>query len=159
LTWEDLKSIQALSSVSAAAPSLRSNATILSEDQNWTTTVYGTTPDYFLVRNWPVSTGTPMTPSDVEGGAKAVILGRPVGARLYGPRGDPVGQTVRIKNIPFRVAGVASVKGQSAQGQDYDDAVFVPSSTFMAKIQGGLQAYINGQIMVAATSSQTVAKA
>src|SRR6185437_15998975 len=70
-----------------------------------------------------------------------------------------VGQSVRIKNVPFTVIGVASVKGQSAQGQDYDDAVFVPCTTFMAKIQGGLQAYINGQIMVAATSSETVEKA
>jgi putative ABC transport system permease protein len=160
LTWDDLKAIQTqLTSVAAAAPSLRSSATVASEDQNWTTTVYGTTPEYFQVRNWPVASGAAMTQSDVEGGAKIVILGRTVVDRLYGTSGDPVGLTVRIKNIPFQVVGVAGTKGQSAQGQDYDDAVFVPSTTFMTKVQGGLQAYINGQIMVAATSPATVAKA
>src|SRR5262249_37685316 len=65
----------------------------------------------------------------------------------------------RIKNVPFQVVGIAAPKGQSAQGQDYDDAVFVPSSTFQAKIQGGLQGYVAGQIMVAATSSGTVPRA
>jgi putative ABC transport system permease protein len=79
--------------------------------------------------------------------------------KLYGASADPVGNSVRIMNIPFQIVGVAATKGQSAQGQDYDDAVFIPSTTYMAKIKGGLQAYINGQIIVAATSSETVAKA
>ncbi len=160
LTWDDLKAIQTqLSSVLAAAPSLRSSATVLTEEQNWTTVVYGTTPEFFQVRNWPVASGVPIQQSDVDRDAKVVILGRSVVEQLYGPHANPVGLSVRIKNIPFQVIGVAATKGQSAQGQDYDDAVFVPSTTFMAKIQGGLQAYINGQIIVAATSPQTVSKA
>ena len=72
--------------------------------------------------------------------------------KLFGPNSEPVGQTVRIKNIPFEVIGVAGSKGQSAQGQDYDDTCFVPSSTFQAKIQGGLAAYISGSLVIAATS-------
>jgi putative ABC transport system permease protein len=160
LTWEDLKAIQTqLSSVAAAAPSLRSSATVVTEDLNWATQIYGTTPDFFLVRNWPVASGVPMQLSDVEGGTKVAILGKTVVEKLYGASSDPVGLTVRIKGIPFQVIGVAGTKGQSAQGQDYDDAVFVPSTTFMSKIQNGLQAYINGQIIVAATSSQMVSKA
>jgi putative ABC transport system permease protein len=161
LTWEDLKAIQTQlpSSVLTAAPSLSSGATVVTEDQNWATRVYGTTPEYFQVRNWPVASGVPIQQSDVDSTAKVVILGRSVVDRLYGTSADPVGQMVRIKNIPFQVIGVASTKGQSAQGQDYDDAVFIPSSTFVTKIQGGLHAYINGQIMVAALSSQLVAKA
>ena len=112
------------------------------------------------MRNWPVASGVPLQQSDVDSGSKIVVLGRTVVDRLYGPSGDPVGLTVRIKNIPFQVVGVAATKGQSAQGQDYDDAVFVPSTTFMTKVQeAGSHAYINGQIMVAATSPQTVAKA
>ena len=160
LTWEDLRAIQALkSSVLAAAPSLRSAATVLTEEKNWTTSVYGTTPEFFQVRNWPVASGIALQQADVDRGAKVVILGRSVVEQLYGPHESPVGLTVRIKNSPFQVIGVAATKGQSAQGQDYDDAVFVPASTFMSKIQGGLQAYINGQILVAATSPQTVARA
>jgi putative ABC transport system permease protein len=160
LTWDDLKAIQTqLTSVAAAAPSLRSNATVLSEDQNWSTSVIGTTPDYFVVRNWPVARGVGITASDVEGGAKIVVLGRTVVDKLYGPSADPTGQVVRIKNVPFQVVGVAATKGQSAQGQDYDDTVFIPVTTFQAKIQGGLQTYINGQLMIAAASSQLVSKA
>ena len=160
LTWDDLKAIQTqLTSISAAAPSLRSSATVVTEDLNWSTQIYGTTPDFFLVRNWPVASGVPMQLSDVEGGTKVAILGRTVVDKLYGASADPVGLTVRIKGIPFQVIGVAGTKGQSAQGQDYDDAVFVPSTTFMSKIQNGLQSYINGQIIVAASSSQMVSKA
>jgi putative ABC transport system permease protein len=160
LTWDDLRAIQTqVSSVANAAPALRSNAMVISEDQNWTTTVYGTTPEYFVIRSWPMARGEGITSSDVDGAAKIVVLGRTVVDKIYGPNADPVGQVVRIKNIPFQVVGVAAVKGQSAMGQDYDDAVFIPVTTFQTKIQGGLQAYINGSIMVTATAPTTVAKA
>jgi putative ABC transport system permease protein len=159
LTWDDLKAIQALSSVAAAAPSLRTSATVVTEDLNWSTVVYGTTPEFFVVRNWPVASGVAMQRSDVDGGLKIVILGATVVEKLYGRNANPVGLSVRIRNIPFQVVGVAATKGQSAQGQDYDDAVFIPATTFMAKIQNGLLSYINGQIIVAATSAQTVTKA
>ena len=131
LTWDDLKAIQTqIPSVTGAAPSLRSNATLVSEEQNWTTTVIGTTPDYFVIRNWPVTHGTGLSESDVESGTKVVVLGATVADKLFGQSSDPIGQSVRIKNIPFQVIGVAGTKGQSAQGQDYDDTCFVPSSTF-----------------------------
>jgi putative ABC transport system permease protein len=160
LTWDDLRAIQTqLNSVAAAAPSLRTGATVIGEEQNWSTTVYGTTPDYFVIRSWPMERGAAITPSDVDGGSKIAVLGRTVVEKIYGPNADPIGQVVRIKNVPFQVVGVAAGKGQSAMGQDYDDAVFIPVTTFQAKIQGGLQAYINGQIMVAATASNTVARA
>jgi putative ABC transport system permease protein len=153
LTWDDLKAIQTqIPSVSGAAPSLRSNATLVSDEQNWTTSVIGTTPDYFVIRNWPIIKGTGLSTSDIESGTKVVVLGTTVADKLFGPNSDPIGQTVRIKNIPFEVIGVAGSKGQSAQGQDYDDTCFVPSSTFQAKIQGGLAAYISGSLVIAASS-------
>jgi putative ABC transport system permease protein len=153
LTWDDLKAIQTqIPSVTGAAPSLRSNATLVSEEQNWTTSVIGTTPDYFIIRNWPITRGTGLSQSDVESGTKVVVLGATVADKLFGQFADPVGQSVRIKNIPFEVVGVAGAKGQSAQGQDYDDTCFVPSSTFQAKIQGGLAAYISGSLVIAASS-------
>jgi putative ABC transport system permease protein len=160
LTWEDLKAIQTqVPSVMAAAPSLRTSATVLSEGQNWTTQVTGTTPDYFIIRNWPMAKGTSISTSDVDTGTKVIILGQTVVDKLFGQNADPIGESVQIKGVPFVVVGVASVKGQSAQGQDYDDAVFIPSSTFMAKIQGGLMAYISGQIMVAAIASDATKRA
>ena len=83
--------------------------------------------------------GAPITDSDVEGGTKVCVLGQTVVDKLFGASSDPVGQMVRIKNIPFQVVGVLARKGQSPMGQDYDDAVFVPYTTFGSKIQGGLQ--------------------
>jgi putative ABC transport system permease protein len=160
LTWDDLKAIRTeLGSVRAAAPSLRATAQLVSEEQNWSTAVTGTTPEYFVVRSWAVDRGAAFTQSDVDGGAKVVVLGATVANRLFGPSADPVGQTVRIKNVPFEVVGVAARKGQSPMGQDYDDAVFVPVSTFQQKIQGGLQKYLAGTIFVAAESPDAVARA
>src|SRR4029078_3286122 len=76
---------------------------------------------------------------------------------LFGASVDPVGQVVRIQNVPFQVVGVADSKGQSAAGSDYDDVVYVPVSTFLAKIQGGLQSYIAGTILVEVTSDDVTA--
>jgi putative ABC transport system permease protein len=160
LTWDDLKAIQTeVSSVRRAAAVLRSSAQVVSEDQNWTTSVSGTSPEYFEIRNWAVSSGALFSQSDVEGGSKVVLLGQTVSDKLFGPNSDPVGHAVRIKNTPYQVIGVLAKKGQSAMGQDYDDAAFVPVTTFAAKVQGGLQKYLNGQIFVSASSQENTARA
>jgi len=160
LTWEDLKAIRSeCSAVRYAAPQVRSNASAISEDQNWGTSITGVSPDYFAIKDWPVSSGSGITQSDIEGATKVVVLGQTVVDKLYGPSADPVGQTVRIKNFPFQVIGVAARKGQSVMGSDQDDVVFMPYPTFLAKIQGGLQKYIPGIIMVSATSADDITRA
>src|SRR6187455_1493684 len=120
LTWDDLKAIQGeLPAVKAAAAFLRSTSSVVSEDQNWTTQVGGTSPEYLEIRSWPVAQGRAITQSDVESATKVVLLGRTVADKLYGPSGDPIGQSVRINNVPFEVVGILAAKGQSAVGQDY----------------------------------------
>jgi putative ABC transport system permease protein len=151
LTWDDLKAIQTqVRSVRAAAPQLRTNTQIVSEEQNWATSIIGTTPEYFTIRNWPAGRGVTFSQSDVETGTKVVVLGKTVAEKLFGTETNPIGQIVRIANTPFEVVGVAATKGQSAQGQDYDDTAFVPVKTFQAKLQGGLQKYISGSLYVSA---------
>jgi len=160
LTWDDLKAMQTeVPSVKSAAPGLRTSSSVLAESANWTTSVWGTTPEFFDIRNWPMSLGNRFTQSDVDTGTKVVVLGQTVSDKLFGPTADPIGQTVRIRNIPFQVVGVTIKKGQSTGGQDYDDQVVIPVSTFASKLQGGLRNYINGMIYVGATSSATTAKA
>jgi putative ABC transport system permease protein len=160
LTWDDLKAIQnECPSVARAAPQLRQNASIQSEDQNWTTQVNGTTPEYFDIRSWQAARGSLITASDVEAGTKVVVLGQTVVDKLFGPYADPVGQAVRIKGVPFTVGGVMAKKGQSPGGQDYDDAAFIPVSTFSTKISGGLKNYLNGTIFVGAVSSEGTSRA
>jgi len=156
LTWDDLRAIRAeVPSVRYAAANLRATSQVLSDDQNWTTSVTGTSPEFFAIRSWPVGSGALFSDSDVDSGTKVAVLGKTVSDKLFGEGIDAVGKTVRIKNIPFQVVGVLSPKGQSPMGQDYDDAVFVPQSSFQAKIQGGLQKYLSGAIMIGALPGQT----
>ncbi len=160
LTWDDLTAIQTeVPTVKRAAPAMRSNQSIIGEELNWTTSITGTTPEYFEVRSWPVALGAPFTQADVDGGTKVVVLGQTVVDKVFGPNSNPVGQNVRIRNIPFQIIGVAAKKGQSATGQDYDDAAFIPVTTFGQKIQGGLSKYITGQVFVEATSADTTSRA
>ncbi|MCC6551574.1 MAG: ABC transporter permease [Polyangiaceae bacterium] len=160
ITWEDVAAIRSqLRSVRYVAPNLRSNSQVVSEEQNWSTTVTGTTPEYFLIRSWPAARGALLTQSDVDSGSKVAVLGQTVADNLFGSETNPIGQIIRIKNTPFEVVGVAAAKGQSSQGQDYDDVVFVPSSTFQTKIQGGLQKFVGGSLFVGAEPSLGTAAA
>jgi len=160
LTWDDLTAIRTeVGTVKAAAPTMRANSSIIADDMNWTTSITGTSPEYFEIRNWPASSGATFFVADVEAGAKVVVLGQTVVSKLYGGTADPVGQMVRIGSTPFQIVGVASKKGQSATGQDYDDAAFIPYTTFAQKIQGGLSKYLTGSIAVEATSADDTARA
>jgi putative ABC transport system permease protein len=160
LTWDDFAAIKAeVTSVRNVAPSLRSTQSLVSEQTNWTTSVTGTSPELFDIRNWPVDQGTIYAQQDVDAGAKVVVLGATVVEKLFGPTANPVGQSVRIGNTPFTVVGVLSRKGQSATGQDYDDAAFIPMTTFAHRIQGGLGKYLSGQIYVQAVSSDATPRA
>ncbi|MGC3996292.1 MAG: ABC transporter permease [Anaeromyxobacter sp.] len=155
LTWDDLRAIRTeLPSVRGAAPLLRSAAPVIADELNWTTQVQGTTPDYFTIRSWPAARGALFTGSDVDAGTKVALLGRTVADRLFGDA-DPTGQQVRIRNVPFQVVGVLATKGQSTNGQDLDDVVLIPATTFTAKIQGGLRNLIQGAIFVGAASNDT----
>ncbi len=160
LTWDDLKAIQTeLSAVREAAPVLRAGSQVMSEDANWNTSIQGTTPEFLRVRSWPVAQGAAFTQTDVDGGMKVALLGQTVVDKLYGPNANPVGQVIRVKNIPFVVVGVLAKKGQSPFGQDFDDVVLVPVTTFQQKISGGLKNYIAGVIMVSSRGDDGNARA
>ncbi len=151
LTENDAEAIQKeLSSVRFAAPSLRTVAQVVSANQNWSTAVTGSDPDYFAVRDWSFESGSPFTSSDVAGATKVAVLGKTVANNLFGSQ-DPIGQIIRIRNVPFKVSGLLSPKGQSAMGQDQDDTVIIPLSTLQKRIMGAT--YIQ-TIMVSANSPE-----
>jgi putative ABC transport system permease protein len=151
LTEDDALAIQKeLSSVRLAAPSLRTVAQVVSSDQNWSTAITGSDPDYFEVRDWSFVSGGPFTSSDLTGANKVAVLGKTVSDNLFGSR-DPIGQIIRIQNVPFKVIGLLSPKGQSAMGHDQDDVVVIPLSTLQKRIMG--VTYIQ-TIMVSANSPQ-----
>ena len=124
LTWADLKAIRTeCKAVAAASPVLNAHLVVQAEDQNWTTSVIGASTEYMSIRNWQMARGRFFDQSDLDASAKVVVLGETVVNNLWSPGYDPVGQTVRIQAIPFRVIGVLAKKGQSPMGQDYDDTV------------------------------------
>ncbi len=155
LTWDDLTAIGTqLSAVKYAAPYQRAGSSILSEDSNWTTQIGGTSPEWFAIRQWKAAQGQIFSQGDVDGATKVIVLGRTVADQLFGTGVNPVGQQVRVRNVPFQVMGVLATKGQSSFGQDMDDIAVIPYTTFSAKIQGGLKNYLQGQIVVGAAGPE-----
>ncbi len=153
LTWDDMRAIrEEVPAAERVAPLLQMRAQVMAEGQNWNTSVQGTTPDYFIIREWPAASGAFFTDSDVAVSAKVAVIGKTVVDNLFGPYVDPVGQIIRVNNVPFEIVGVAASKGQSAFGQDNDDVVFVPEATYRSKLQGDLRQYISGSVNVQAVS-------
>ena len=149
LVEDDMKAIlQQVPTVSEAAPGAGSTVQIVSDNQNWSTRITGTEPQYFDIRNWDFDRGANFTMDDVTRSANVVVLGATVQQNLFS-NSDPVGKTVRIGNLPFQVVGVLQAKGQSGLGQDQDDGVFVPITTLQKKITG--QDWLQ-YIMASATS-------
>jgi putative ABC transport system permease protein len=160
LTYEDLRTIRAQArSVRYAAPIVATRCTLVAEDANWTTSVVGTTADYFEIRSWRASHGNIFSPDDDNSDQKIVLLGQTAAQKLFGAGVDPVGRTIRLRSMPFLVVGMLEPKGQSPMGNDYDDTALVPLQAFRSKIQGGLQNYIAGAILIGATSASDTSKA
>jgi len=136
LTEDDANAIlREIPEVAYAAPISRGGGQIISSSNNWGTTIYGVNPDFFEAREWPLASGRMFEYAEIAGAGKVVILGQTVANQLFGSE-DPIDQQVRIKGVPFTVIGIAEKKGQSMQGQDQDDGVFVPLSTGRRRIFG-----------------------
>jgi putative ABC transport system permease protein len=118
------------------------------ENQNWFTRLTGTEPQYFDIRDWPISAGSSFSQDDVTQAANVAVIGNTVRQNLFGAA-DPIGATIRLGNLPFQVVGVLAAKGQSGMGQDQDDFIAIPITTLQKKITG--QPWLQF-IMVSATS-------
>jgi putative ABC transport system permease protein len=136
LTRDDAEAIlRECSAVKNVAPVLNGAAQVVFGNQNWSTAVYGTTPSMLAIRDWPLASGRSFTEQDVRSATKVCLLGQTVVQNLFGNM-DPVGQVIRIKNVPFTVVGILDAKGQSPQGQDQDDTIYIPVTTAQKKIFG-----------------------
>lgn len=124
-----------ISKIKLAAPILSEVAQLVAGNNNWSTQVTGTDNRNFLIKEWDLAYGRMFSEADVKNAAKVAILGQTVVNELFGDV-DPLGRTVRIKGIPFRVIGVLEQRGQSGMGQDQDDEVFIPISTAQKKVMG-----------------------
>jgi len=137
LTVDDAKAIRRkASAVEVVTYSIREVSQVVYGNRNWSTVIYGVTPEYVIIRNWALYMGTFFTKRDFDSGANVAVLGRTVVENLYLPGNSPLGQIIRIKNSPFRIIGVLGSKGQSSYGTDQDDVILIPFTTAVRKVFG-----------------------
>ncbi|PYS90430.1 MAG: multidrug ABC transporter substrate-binding protein [Acidobacteria bacterium] len=136
LTTDDLDAIKReVPSVSLVSPSVNARSQLVAGNQNWNTNVQGVSEQLPGIRNWIVQSGDFFTDADVRTAARVIVLGQTVADNLF-PGMDAVGQTVRVMNLPFRVVGVMTRKGQDPQGRDQDDLAFAPYTSVQKKLLG-----------------------
>jgi putative ABC transport system permease protein len=156
LSSDDVDAIRReVGSVAYVSATIRTVAQVIYGNQNWSTSIQGGEVDWPLIRSWNVSTGQFFTDQDNRSASKVCVLGQTVATNLFGAE-DPVGKMIRIKNIPFRVAGVLESKGGSMMGQDQDDIVIAPYETVRKKLMGTTAV---GAILASAASNEQVAMA
>lgn len=159
LTIDDGRAIKAeCPSVEAAAPNIRAGGQIVFANQNWSTQLTGVTPDFLVVRDWPVIYGRSFTESDVDSATKNCIIGQTIISKLFGSV-DPLGKIIRIRKVPFRVIGVLKKKGQSPQGTDQDDMVMIPLTTAQRKVFGSPFPNAVGAIVVKVKNKNLISRA
>jgi putative ABC transport system permease protein len=156
LTAEDFEAmLYECPAVKAVSPSASTMGQVVFGDQNWSTRIEGYNEQLPTLRNWPVVRGSFFDESHVKSSARVAVLGQTVVNQLFGGS-DPVGQTIRIKNLPFRVLGVLDKKGFNAWGRDQDDTIMVPYTAVQKKFQGGVL-YVQSGIVGAASARATYA--
>ena len=136
LTLKDAESIENnCRGLLAVAPYSSENKQLTYGNQNWSSTVGGTTPSYLFIRNYEVTSGRNLSPEDVKNASKVAVIGNTVATELFGDV-DPINKTMRVGNVPFKIIGLLKTKGQSGMGMDQDDLVFIPITTAQKKVFG-----------------------
>jgi putative ABC transport system permease protein len=156
LSEDDVAAIRSeVPSAAYVSASNRTVAQVIYGNQNWSTTIQGAQVDWPLIRSWNVGEGQFFTDQDDRAAAKVAVLGSTVAENLFGSE-DPIGKTIRIKNLPFKVVGVLETKGGSTMGQDQDDTVIAPYETVRKKLLGTNAV---GTVLVSASSNEMVDEA
>src|SRR6266550_7450236 len=136
LTVDDLDAIRReVPSVSMVTPSVNSRSQLVFGNMNWNTSVTGVSEQYPNIRKWTIQSGEFFTDADVRTAGRVIVIGQTIADNLFAGT-DPVGQTVRVLNLPFRVTGVMARKGQDQQGRDQDEISFAPYTTVQKKVLG-----------------------
>ena len=158
LTVEDLEAIRReVPSVSMVSPTINARSQLVVGNQNWNTSIQGVSEQYPEVRKWMVQSGAFFTEADVRTAARVIVIGQTIADNLF-PGTDPLGQSVRVMNLPFKVVGVMARKGQDPQGRDQDDTAFAPYTAVQKKLLGSTRvqvAYVSAISQDATYTAQT----
>jgi len=157
LTVADVNAIRTgCDAIIAVSPEVRSSGQAVYGSSNWPTTIYGGNEQYLEIKSWAIVNGRNFTADEAKGSAKVCLIGRTVADELFGEGVDPTGETIRFKNIPFRIIGLLKEKGQNSFGQDQDDVLIAPYTTVQKRILA--QTYIQS-IQMSAKSAEASALA
>lgn len=136
LTLKDAEAIEKnCRGILAVAPYSSEAKQLTYGNQNWSTTIGGTTASYLFIRNYEIEAGRNFIPEDIKNNTKVAIIGNTIATELFGDM-DPINKTMRIGNVPFKIIGLLKTKGQSGMGMDQDDLVFIPITTAQKKVFG-----------------------
>jgi putative ABC transport system permease protein len=151
LTLDDVTRIERDATlITGVSPIVRASGQVIGGIGNWSTSVQGVSPTYLDIRVWPLSAGEFFTDRDMTSRAKVCVVGQTIVDNLF-PGMDPVGQQIRVRNVPFKIVGVLSAKGQGANGQDQDDLILAPATTVLDRLSG--RRFIQ-QIVISAVSEE-----
>ena len=135
LTLKDATAIEKMiADIDAVAPVSNESKQVMYGNQNWQTTVYGTTPKYLYAKNYEIDLGRRFSFEDVKNSAKVCLIGSTVATELFGDV-SPIDKVIRIGNVPFKVLGTLKTKGSSGPF-DQDDLIFIPITTAQKKLFG-----------------------
>jgi putative ABC transport system permease protein len=151
LTQADADAIAQQPGVTAASPVINANGQIIFSNQNWQTSIQGVYPGYQQIGSWTMQEGSFISESDEQSGKNVAVLGQTVVDNLFSAGIDPVGQQVRISNVPFTVVGTLASKGSTGFGANADDIVFIPLSTAMQRLNHSQ--YVNSIVLTANNSA------
>jgi putative ABC transport system permease protein len=136
LTIDDAEAIEdEIPGAVAVSPEVYASAQVTAGNQNWKTKIYGESPEYFDIRQWPLADGEPFGDADVRGANKIAIIGQTTAQQLFGEE-SPIGEVVRVQNVPFTVVGLLSGKGFSVKGHDQDNVIVIPYTTALQRLMG-----------------------
>ena len=156
LKLEDVEAIrEQCPAVKYLSPVSRAGGQVIAGNSNWNTSTQGVYDEFLDIRNLELESGTRFTAEDERRAAKVCIIGKTVSDNLFGVDVDPVGQKIRIRNIPFNVIGLLKSKGQSGMGQDQDDIIYAPYSTIQKRMRGSTSTDVQ-QVYISAISEEDI---
>jgi putative ABC transport system permease protein len=157
LTEDDITTIgKECSAVKYITPLIRASGQAIYGNMNWSSSTQGVNPEYLEIRQWKMAFGDMFTDADIKASTKVCVLGQTVVTNLFGEDGDPVDQTIRIRNKPFRVVGVLAKKGQNAEGTDQDDIILAPYTTVQKRLS---RFPFIGSAMISCVSAEAIPEA
>lgn len=157
-TYTDYEAIKKVKDVLDVAPMVTVSAQVINGSNNWATVVYGTTPEYFNIDDFEIEDGVIFSYEDVLNASTYAVIGRTIADELFTEGEEPLGSTIRIRNVPFVVIGILKEKGSGMGGNDQDDVIIAPLFTVKRRLTSNRIPNLVSMIMLRANSEENLSR-